>query len=192
MRSFVEDYKYSYELMDLYEVSVKFESDYKAIDGHHESVGQWLEDNNNNYFSRVTYRREIADENLSDVAKNIARITLAYGGSNHKYKTVVSGFDITVDVPFKLIDINAHPKYPNLDWCGCKIAFVFSPANIRFFYFYLIAKLENWEYYSYDSSSGWKTIEVEMKDKEKLEESMSSILSGFDSFIMAPIVAKYM
>ena len=70
----------------------------------------------------------------------MASLSSLYGDGN--YKTVLSGFELTVDVPFKLINLDAHPKHPNLDWCDCKIAFVFSQVSIRFFYFYSNFKLQ--------------------------------------------------
>ena len=139
IRNFVENYQYSSGLVDLYDISSNLESDYKSISEYDDSIGKWLKDNNN-YFSKVTYRRELVNTNTSAISQAMASLSSLYGDGN--YKTVLSGFELTVDVPFKLINLDAHPKHPNLDWCDCKIAFVFSQVSIRFFYFYSNFKLQ--------------------------------------------------
>jgi hypothetical protein len=189
IKIFFENYQYSSELFDLYDISCKFESDYKSILEYDNSIGKWLKDNNNNYFSKITYRRELINTSTSAIAQAMASLSSIYGDGN--YKTVISGFELTVDVPFKLINVEARPQYPNLDWYDCKIAFVFSQVNIRFFYFYSNFKLENWKNYSHDSSSDWQTVEVEIKNLDKLKETISNILNKFDSFVLDPLRAKY-
>ncbi|MBE9201798.1 MULTISPECIES: caspase family protein [unclassified Nodularia (in: cyanobacteria)] len=189
VKNFVENWQYSSELVDLYTISSKFESDYKSISQYSDSIGKWLKDNNNNYFSKITYRRELIKSVTTSVAQALASLSAFYGDEN--YKTVISGFELTVDVPFKLINIGAYPRYPNLDYSDCKIAFVFSQVSVRFFYFYSTFKLENWQNYSYDSSSKWQTIEVEIKSFDKVENTLSNILNKFDSFVLDPLRAKY-
>lgn len=191
VKKLAETWQYSSELVDLYSITCQFESDYNSISEYKTSIGKWLQDNHNNYFSKVTYRRELIKKNgLKSLGQVIADIS--YGFSRDEdYKTVISGFELTVDVPFKLIHIYADPKYKNLDACDCKIAFIFSQVSIRFFYFYSTFKLENWKNYSYDSTSERQTIEVEIKDRDKLKETLSNILNKFDSFIIDPLKAKY-
>ncbi len=189
IKSFVENYQYSSELVDLYNISSKFESDYKSISEYDGSIGKWLKDNNNNYFSKITYERELINASASPIFQAVASISSLYGDRN--YKTVISGFELTVDVPFKLINVEAHPQYLNLDLCDCKIAFVFSQVSIRFFCFYSNFKLENWKNYSHDFSSGWQTVEVEIKNLDKLNETIYNILNKFDSFVLDPLRAKY-
>ncbi|MFE4105933.1 caspase family protein [Almyronema epifaneia] len=184
----VRSYIYSPEISDLYDIQIEFESDNKSISEHDDSIGKWLKENNNDYFSKVTYRREAASGS-SPIIQAMASLSYLYGDDKVKY--VISGFELTVDVPFKLIKIDAHPKYPNLDWQECKIAFVFSQVNIRFFYFYSNFKLSTWDQYTHNFSSDWQTIEVEMKDSERVEGAISGILSKFDSFVLDPLRAKY-
>ena len=193
IKDFIENYQHSPELVDLYNTFSDFGSDYKSISEYDDSIGKWLKDNNNNYFSKVTYRRELVNTNSSSILQSIADISSFYVNGNYKtVKTVISGFELTVDVPFRLINIEAQPKYLNLDLCDCKIAFVFSQISIRFFYFYSNFKLQNWNNFSHDSSSEWQTIEVEIKDITKLEETISNILNKFDSFVLDPLRAKYL
>ncbi|MBD2531497.1 caspase family protein [Nostoc flagelliforme FACHB-838] len=194
VKNFVENCQYSSDMVDLYSINYKFESDYNSISEYSDSIGKWLKDNNNNYFSKVTYRRELIKKSgIRTLAQTIADISVFYGddGDDENYKTVISGFELTVDVPFKVIHIYAYPKYPNLNCCDCKIAFVFSQASIRFFYFYSTFKLENWKKYSDDSSSKRQTIEVEIKNFDQLKETLSNILNKFDSFVLDPLRAKY-
>lgn len=193
IKDFIENYQHSPELVDLYNTFSDFGSDYKSISEYDDSIGKWLKDNNNNYFSKVTYRRELVNTNSSSILQSIADISSFYVNGNYKtVKTVISGFELTVDVPFRLINIEAQPKYLNLDLCDCKIAFVFSQISIRFFYFYSNFKLQNWNNFSHDSSSEWQTIEVEIKDITKLEETISNILNKFDSFVLDPLRARYL
>lgn len=194
IKNFIEDYSYSSELMSLYKISTKFENDNKSISNQIVPIGKWLESNENNYFAKISYRQEqITNNNESslfspDTIKILSRFS---GDTYNNYKNVVSGFELTTDSPYKLIEISANPEYCSLDLCGGKIAFIFSRVNIRFFYSYSNFKLDNWDSYSHDSSSKWQTIEVEMKKNEKLKETIHNILSEFDSFVLDPIRAKY-
>lgn len=93
IRSFVKTYQYSSELVDLYNISSQFESDYKSISEYDDSIGKWLKDNNNNYFSKITYRRELINTSASPLFQAMAAsISSLYGDGN--YKTVISGFEI--------------------------------------------------------------------------------------------------
>ncbi|WNZ49130.1 caspase family protein [Leptolyngbya boryana CZ1] len=191
IKNFIQNYSHSHDLVELYSVSSEFKSDYESISKSINSIGQWLKDNDNNYFAKANYRRElIASVNTSPILRGLYQSMADIRGES-SYKTVVSGFELTVDVPFNLIKIDAYPKYPNIDWCDCKIAFAFSQVSIRFFYFYSNFKLKNWENYSHDFSSDWQTVEVEMKDIDKLKETISGILNKFDSFVLDPLRAKY-
>ncbi|MBD2124551.1 caspase family protein [Trichocoleus sp. FACHB-262] len=190
---FIENYSYSSDLRELYEINPDFQGDYTSISQNTKSIGKWLKDNPNNYFSKIIYKNKTADNkalSARELGQLMIRLNSPAATRTSKEKEV-SGFDLTIDVPFKLIVIDLAPKYPNIDFCDCKITFVLSQVNIRFFYFYSNFKLENWEEFSYDFSSQWQTIEVEIKDTEKLKETLSNILNKLDSFAMDPIRAKY-
>lgn len=191
IKRLVDNYQHSPEFIELYEILSQFENNYKPIYEHIDSLGKWLKDNNNNYFSKVTYKKKL----VSPKKRNNS-ITEVLGSSlfydpDAVFEEYISGFDITVNVPFKLVNIQANPKYPNLDLFTCNIAFVFSPNAIRFFYLYSILKLEAWEDYTHDSSSDWQTIEVEIKNVAQLKEAVDNILNKFNSFVIDPLKAKY-
>lgn len=191
LRHIVENYKYSSGLEDLYTVDVDFTEDYSSTST--KSIGSWLKENENQYFSKVEYKRKkIEPGSYSAFINSLAVLPSISGGAAKKdYVNVVSGFDLTVEVPFKLITIDAQPKYPNISWNECKIAFVFSRVKIRFFYRYSTFQLDGWENYSHDSSSPWKSVEVELKKTAQVEEAILDIVSKFESFTMDPIRAKY-
>jgi hypothetical protein len=153
-----------------------------------------LDKNENNYFAKVLYKKKqllrhqplIPDESIS-----LFKSVFPTRDSENK-TTIISGFESTIDVPFKLIEIEAEPTYLNIDMCSCKIVFVVSPVEIRFFYLYSNFKLEDWENYRHNYSSGLQTVEVEMKDFNKVKETISNILIKFESFVLDPIKAKYL
>lgn len=188
LKYFIENYGHSTELASLYDISSTFDSNYKSISSYSASIGKWLKDNNN-YFSKVNHKRKRPSKNTSNLYGLAASMAIFY--ENEPYEVVVSGFDLTVEVPFKLINIDTHPKYLNLDRHSCKIAFVLSQVSIRFFYFYSTYKLEGWDEYSHNYNSDLQTIEVEIKDLENIQNAMSNILNKFSSFVLDPLRAKF-
>lgn len=192
-KHFIKNYSYSQDLMELYKITADFENEYTSILNEFSSIGKWLEDNKNNYFAKVSYKRELinTDKNLSALSNLNRSFLNIYGDPSDNYKTVVSGFELTTESPYKLIKINATPNYPNIDACDCKITFVFSQVSIRLFYFCSNLKLATWNDYTYNFSSNWQTVEVEMKNIDKLKETVFNILTEFDSFVLEPLKAKY-
>lgn len=190
LRTAVVDYQYCSELDSLYSVEIDFEEEYGSTSI--EPIGFWLRENEHRYFSKVEYQREKLPASNSPFSIALSNFISTYEETENKnYKNVISGFDLTVDVPFKLISIDARPKYPNINWCECKIAFVFSQVELRFFYKCSTFQTDGWEEYSHDTSSEWQTVEAEFKGDNQPTQALATIMSEFESFVMNPLKAKY-
>jgi len=195
LKTFIENYIYSSELADLYNIESEFESDYTSITSQYRhSIGKWLKDNSQDYFAEVSYRDEIEGlDKMSAIERLSANSSILLGG-NKKYKTrtVLSGFDLTVEVPYKVVSIKSNPKYLNLDFCAASIIFVFSQVNVRFFYYFSNYKMKDWENYYHSHSSELQTFEVGLKNLDVIEEFIANLQDKFTSFVLEPLKAKYL
>lgn len=190
IKDIVQNYKYSSDILSLYEIQNTFEQDYKSISSHNKIIGKWLEENEHDYFAKTVYEKVLI-HNLNEayIFANISKMLTPY--KDQEYETVIKGYQITTELPFYIVKIDAKPEYKSIKWCDCKIAFAFSQVAIRFFYYFANFKLKNWTEYSHEYTANWQTLEVELKNKEKLKEAIHNILSKFDSFILDPLQAKY-
>lgn len=188
----VEDYSYSPEILSLYKIQNSFEQDYKSISSHSSIIGKWLAKNEHNYFAKTVDEEELIQNNaVDDIFSNLARVANPMLTSEKKYRKIIKGYQLTSESPFYIIKIDAKPNYPNINWCDCKIAFVFSQVTIRFFYYFANFKLKNWTQYSHEFTANWQTLEVELNNQDKFQQAIYNILSKFDSFILDPLKAKY-
>jgi hypothetical protein len=200
VQTFIENYQYSIDLKSLYNMDSKFEDDYEPTSSTPQSIdsiGSWLRENNNSYFAKVLYGirpRYGTDRDLLDSLEDAMETShleqkMLEAGIYEKF---ISGFELNVDVPYKLIDISTHPKYPNIDYYRCMIVFVFSQVSIRFFYFYSTYKLKTWNVYYYEAGSDWQTLDVKLKETRGIEVVISTLLDKFDSFIIESIKSRYL
>jgi hypothetical protein len=195
IQDFFINYTFSSDLTSLYKVTPEFLNSYNGLSNIYESrsitsIGNWLKENENNYFAEISYRRERITP-FSANEKLLGTVGRLPSDPKIEYKSVVSGFDLTVVVPFKQILIQANPKYHNTDLHKCYIVFIFSKVDIKFFYFFSSFKSKNWDNYTPGISSEWQIVDSKIKDSTKLKESISDILKQFELSILEPIRARY-
>ncbi|HLO85516.1 MAG TPA: caspase family protein [Nostocaceae cyanobacterium] len=172
VKDIVKSHVYSSDIQSLYEINNIFGENYyneNTYDYNFGAIGKWLADYGNSYFAT-----ECSTKNYGD-----------------HISEEIYGINLTVDTPFKLIEINAIPLYPNIDKYSCAITFIFSQINIRFFYTYSVFKLETWQNYTHEFSLSWSTIEIEMKKYDKLKHTISRFLNDFELFIMDCLKSQY-
>lgn len=197
--TFIESYQYSVDLTSICNINLNLSGDYEATDSTPKSIasiGKWLTENTNSYFAKILYsirpRYGSGQDSLDSLADGMDRAYLEQQMLEAGiYERFISGFELNVDVPYRLVDIIADPKYPNIDSYRCIILFVFSQVSIRFFYFYSVYKLKSFKIYYYEGGSDWQTVDVKMKEPNGIEGVISRILDSFDSFIIEPIKSRY-
>lgn len=186
LKTFIETYQYSSDFSSLYNITSSFEDSYNS-EFSVAPIGKWLEDNHNEYFAKPTYEQRA----IKSKADETLLIDISLILNKRQYETYISGFHVALDIPFKLVEIYAKSKYPNINHCCCIIVFVFSKTNIRFFYFYSHYKELDWDCYQLERNYTWQSIDTKMKDFEAIKSTMSLVLDNFDAFVLKPIKTKY-
>lgn len=128
----LESKKLNSDMSQLFDLEVIFEYSLDDLPKS-KAIVNWLNDNKHDYFTSFTYDIETYEENVPvnvfgtffEMMKEPKKVT--------KQRSVLSGYDLTVDVPYKSILINLNPKYPNISKHACLIAFVISPKIATFF-----------------------------------------------------------
>ena len=151
LRGRIEAHQYSSEFFDLYEVIYQFEEShpgrfslkkYPAPSG--EVVGEWLSKSEHSFFAEPSFTEEKYE---AKVPTNDVRL-LAQGQMTTtaiKTRNRISGFSVTVDLPFKDFQIIGKPKYENLPWIIFSSLFIVSKTKIRFFFFFAEYKELSWQ-----------------------------------------------
>lgn len=83
------------------------------------------------------------------------------------------------------------PKYENLQWYNCSILVMTSKVNIRFFYFCSNYEETNWNYRTVSNKFDWKTVEVKLKEIDKIKDNLNKIMEEYSNCILNPLIERY-
>lgn len=194
----IQKHQYSDEFTKLYEINHLF-MDYGDYDNipKLDVVGQWLANNDNEYFAEVKSElQEIKEPMLEEHLYNnlysgiIATNNLLNALSPPKYERVIIGYKPTVNCPYDIIKFEANPKLPNIPLSECIIAFVISQTEIRFFFSYVNYKKVDWDNYEIGEKGVQWEIKV-LKYKDNIFDFMSNIQNNFADFVINELKEKY-
>ncbi|MFC5528343.1 caspase family protein [Cohnella yongneupensis] len=159
-------------------------------------IGKWLKDNKHDYFAKPNINVETYIEEQEEPSFATALFNFGLNKSEKKKnvtktREIITGYSTTYEYPYKAIRIIAKPKYENLQWYNCSLLFITSKNNIRLFYFCSNYDESNWSNRSINNNFDWKTVEVKLKDNQKISETLNKILSEYTYYILAPLVERY-
>ena len=165
------------------------------------SIGKWLSENENNYFASPTSREEDYQKKVKIPVKRrglAATMVLSnLYGQEYETKTVtrtreiITGFRLTQDVDKPAIRITAAPKFENLSWHDCHIAYVFSKTQIQLFYLFSTFRESNWEQRSRQPDDTWRMLTEDFKSSDGVDPALHKISGAFVEHIMAPVRARF-
>jgi len=199
--TYLAEKKYSDDTNGLYDIEI---AGLPSIEGkvpRTVNIGKWLSENKNDYFAEPTYRKEDYDEEI-EVPVIPRGSNVLFGTFNSlttKYETktvtrsryVVTGFRLTQETDSPAFRITAKPKFLNLSWHDCHVAFVFSKIEIRFFYLFSTFREQNWEKRNRQPEESWRTLIALLKDEKSVDDALRQIVETFENYIMEPIKNKY-
>jgi len=107
-------------------------------------------------------------------------------------RNVARGFRLTQETDSSAFRITAKPKFLNLSWHDCHVAFVFSKIEIRFFYLFSTFREQNWEKRNRQPEESWRTLVASLKNKTAVDDALRQIIETFENYIMEPIKSKYL
>ncbi len=168
----VKSISLSSELVELFNLEIIFHQDYKLIP-HTKVIGKWLNDNKNEYFTKIVYEDKIDYE------------------TGEEY-TTMTGFDLKFETSFKAISIEVTGLYPNLASYQCNIVFLISKRLITFFYFVTNYIDESWEIKNLNSKGiKWLYTERKITDKDEIAKGIELIKQKIESTIREELNAKF-
>lgn len=202
MKNYIQKLKYSDRVNEIFDLKVEFNDDYDDIQNLNK-VGNWLDENENDFFVEYNYieRHRLTGEikiepNLEEViATNKEDYEVgAYHGfiealNSINYEKIITGIQITDELPYKSVNIEFVPKYPNVNKYICKIIFVYSKTKIRLFYYFNFLKKVNWNDEILVDEITWNSRERYLKGFDF--KTIDHILEGFENFVISNLKSKY-
>lgn len=159
------------------------------------SVGQWFKENKHSFFARPAYSMETYEDYDDDYSRlGIAAFAIGTRGDRKKVtkqRRVISGFELTEDLPFNHIEIVVNSKYPNIDSFALHIVFVLSKTEIRLFYFVSNYIEIGWEKRRLNSDVKWQTVTTKLKEKDDLEQKFNNMLNELKKTILDYVQEKF-
>ncbi len=199
-QTYLSEIKYNDDTYGLYDIETaslpSIESEVPRI----VDIGKWLSENKNDYFAEPIYRKEDYNEEIVVPVKKVGFSVIQSVMETPKYETrtvtrtrnVIKGFGLTQETDLSAFRITAKPKFLNLSWHDCHVAFVFSKIEIRFFYLFSTFREQNWEKRIRQPEESWRTLVALLKDEKAIDNSLRQIIETFENYIMEIIKRKYL
>lgn len=201
-QTYLAEKKYTDDTYGLYDIELAGLSSIESEVPRIVNIGKWLAENKNDYFAVTTYRQEEYDEEIEVPVKHrgldaylsvIQSLTPKYETRTVKRsRNVVTGFRLTQETDSSAFRITAIPKFQNLSWHDCHIAFVFSKIEIRLFYLFSTFREQNWEKRNRQPEESWRTLVASLKNEKAIDDALRQIAETFENFVMEPIKSKYL
>lgn len=181
------------ELHEIFHLSIDFFENYESI-AKKKIIGDWLLENPKQFYATPKYDRIIDKEStpskyLSPLYSSAIRTI--FEDPNVKYKSVLTGFDLDVEVPYKTICLTFTSKFPNVASYTCRIVFLVSNKQLRFFYFITNYEEKNWDDKYLNSEFDWITAQYDFKDVSKIYDGAKLIYDATITKIKKDIEERY-
>ncbi len=192
--------KLSGDIAELYSLICEPLSNLRSEVPKSKQIGKWISENENDYFAEETYLTEEYDEEI-DVPKKrygILAAISAFGEREYTTKVVtrqrevVDGYRTTYSIEHPAYRITAKPKFENLSWHDCHVAYILSKTEIRLFYLSSKLKELNWQDKKRQPTEKWRMQVCALKDEKLLKENLQLIINAFVGEILNPLLSKYM
>jgi len=168
----VECHTYPVEFEELYEVQHSFDKHHSDSLPQESVIGKWLDEHSHNYFAEV--EDEEVEVPVSSYLPFFERRFL-----RPRFRRQVTGFELTANGPYEIIQIQAKARFPNISWSACIIVALLSKMNIRLFYFYADYIEKNWKDRKLPRRVNWQTTELRLQDVEDICHIVENIQREF-------------
>ncbi|UJW84722.1 caspase family protein [Devosia sp. SL43] len=108
-----------------------------------------------------------------------------------KYRTVVSDFEHTTDMPFTYVRVRLTPAVKNLAPEELLVVPVISLTSIRVFYGFSHFKIVDWGKVQRLGKVVWQTAEFEMTDAKSVLLHLDSVWSEFLTFVEGGLLERF-
>jgi hypothetical protein len=142
-------------------------------------IGKWLNDNKNVYFAEANFE---TTSYIEEVAPNPFTGIAGFLQGNRKitkYKETIVGYDLTVDLPYKSIQIDFVPKFPNLSQYCILITFLVSKKDIKFYYAFTSYSEQSWSRKKISSNFKWQASDFLIKDLSNIDTFIDKVINDY-------------
>lgn len=167
----IEGYNWRNEIAELFDVETQFLNDYSNIP-RIQAVAEWIQTyEDGEYFVTLNVDTDwLGDE-------------------------IVTGFDVSFELPYKAVEIVAKGRYQNLPWFYGAIVFVFSKKRIRFFLHRTQYLEQNWDEHVLQEDGLWRTVSCKMKSIDGtsgVADAVDGLLAIFEEYVVDVLDGKFM
>lgn len=176
-------------LEELYDLDIVFDESYDLIVDD-VTIGKWLNENPNNFFAHSVSKRLRKDRNSNPFHK----LTFSYMdmiGNSTDYESVMVGFDLDIEVPYKTISISLLSKFPNLESFTTRIVYVLSKKIIRFFYFITNFEENGWDSKTLNKDISWSTNEHLLYNTKAVEDAVEDIFNELQETTLRQLEERF-
>ncbi|WP_447472901.1 caspase family protein [Vibrio harveyi] len=187
------------DLASLYDCKVKCSDGYAR---NPLTIGNWLDNADHQYFAQATYK--LVDKTRRVRKRNaLSALTVASlwddpadFDDDSKYKIVrykekeVSGYNITIEQPVKLVEIIADSLFPNILSGKAFVVPLLSKTELRVFYSFVHYAENGWNEKTIKQEAKWLTKVVPLKGSD-YQLLANDIIKGFGDYLLEAISKAY-
>lgn len=190
IKKIASEFSFKEELTGLYSFTVSALVDSK-IQVNTEYAGKYLSKSDIDYFVKIEKETRVKKVpkggSLASImaARSLLRDNVPM--EDKKYSVVV-GAESTVSLPYDHIFIRGEAKFPNINDTGCIILPYVSQTRIAILSVFFTYRSREWGVKEINASScEWSASEEYVKESDKVESQVNSILERYSEFTIKPI-----
>lgn len=158
------------EIKEIFELQPSFEYYLRDLPKGSQ-IARWLESNPNNFFASADYEKESYQE--EETRANL------FGGWTElmkgnkivtKYRNVLMGFELSIDLPYKYVVVDFKPLFPNLHQYALLITFLVSKKDIKIFTAFTSYAETDWTRKVINQNFKWSSSDFLIKNDEEIKE----------------------
>lgn len=148
-------------------------------------IARWLESNPNNYFATAEYEKESYQEEVENKASSFMSFSqlMSVNKMVTKYRNVLVGFELTIDLPYKYIVVDFKPQFPNLHQYALLITFLVSKKEIKVFSAFTSYTETDWTKKVINKDFQWSSNDFLIKNSEAVRQFIKTRIRGVEEEI---------
>jgi hypothetical protein len=172
------------EMKEIYKQQPSFENYLRDLPKG-QQIARWLESNPNNYFASADYERESYQEEETS-AYPFGGFTQLMKGNKivTKYRNILMGFALSIDLPYKYVVVDFNPLFPNLQQYALMVAFLVSKKDIKIFTAFTSYSETDWTRKVINQNFKWNSSDFLIKDIEDIKKFIISKIREAEEEIM--------
>ncbi|MEX8547495.1 MAG: caspase family protein [Mucilaginibacter sp.] len=183
----VSSFTCSEDLKDIYNLEIIFSENYdEIIDAN--AIGKWLDENPHDFFAKSIFSRVRKDRHTNPFGILASSI---FTQNDVEYESIRAGFDLEIEVPYKTIIFDLDSNFPNIDSNTCRIIYLLSKRQIRFFYFITNFETKNWDERTINKRIEWFYSEHLINDTTGIIDGVKKIYNLLETKSRKEIDEKF-